>query len=974
MMLRWHREDCPNVKPQFRGELVDCLACLSSSSHLLDSPRESCGVPVPSVQRRSCLNLTWPSSVEYSKKCIAKPGGEDLSDALIDYLGNAPYSERPDAQQDEKSSLGFPVLSSDHHVRVLHLSPAKLWATPLHGCLAVQDLNGRPHYEALSYTWIDENGDTTLSERLYIGTKWDILPITRSCSHALRRLRLECAVRLIWVDSICINQLNNVEKSQQIALMRTIYERSIRCVVDLGEPGDESDIGIKYANNQDDASICHRSEYTKKSAVSRLLRRQYFSRIWIIQEIVSAPLVKVSCGTQSVDLRLLVALTPKPTKLKWIRSFRDGVATGRPTSAYHGPEGLLELLRDTADSKCSDPRDKIFALLGLVRGLELEGIMADYDLTYVQVYTGLAAYLIRNHGLTKLLMMRTHEDPNLPSWVPNWTALRGLDWVDFDERPWNTTLRKSALLISGNSDGNEMIRSIIQTTDLISELLYRPKIHGHTGALIHTASCIFSFQDPKAIKSSAIRYTKLFWKASECDISQLVIATLEPVIEDTDIIARFSGQRMYMHLRRNLPFTYRILGEAMVLLHESTKKPVKPLVFPPNEMPNTDNLALFADYITLWYEKVPNASELWEIFKDPTGSGGLQARFSWEMHTSCIFYYRIVTIEEAYGQYVSLKEEIGSVADVLRRWITGSGLSPMPSAARDLIDCILYWSEPCQWENSNISFLSVPRAVVDTHLTAWVNTNILWRRWLTIEKLLAERHEVDKPCGAQQPVFANSLFVENVPTTKIIETWKDLTGNLVLRLNLLSDAANLESILSETDIIQANESYRDCDEFLNDTFTGVLHELDVICRSCKPHSTSTGNGQAQVFSSSAESLGTPYQAMDLLGLPSDEGCYALSGFHHGDWQENTNDTQCRICIDLRTRYDTIQWEQHWKIPKSRNDMKKAVRALGIMIYGDRRRFALWKEPHIEARRAAQVSGELLNLSIQALKYEDMVII
>ncbi|KAI1750549.1 heterokaryon incompatibility protein-domain-containing protein [Xylaria castorea] len=989
-MLRWHREECRGLRIHFREESVTCLTCLFSYSYLSDSTRRRSVALTPAIGRRSCLNLTWPSSVKYSKECIVKPGGEYLSQALVNYLGNAPYNEKPDAQQDEKSKIGFPDLSSDHHVRVLYLSPARQWAEPLHGYLGVQDLNGRPHYEALSYTWMDEKGDTGLSERLYVGTNWDVLPITRSCSHALRRLRLEYTERPIWVDSICINQLNNVEKSHQIALMRTIYARSIRCIADLGEPSPSSDIAIEYANNPEGyKSIDQSSWQLEDDALLNLFRRKYFSRIWIIQEIVSAPLVKVSCGTRSVDLRLLVAWTPISTAPHWMQGFRDGITTGRPTSAYYGPSGLLQLLRDTADSKSSDPRDKISALLGLVHDVSFEGITADYDLTCVQVYTGLAAYLIKNHGLTELIMMGTHEDTNLQSWVPNWTALRQRDWTDSDVRSGKTGVSEndpfwetaSFVLVNrlkpGNftNNGYERTRSIIRKPSLEREKLYRPEIHGQTGALIHAASCVFYFQDPTARKVSSTMYTKFLWKASERDISQLLVVTLNPVIEHTDIIACFLGQKIYTHLRRTCYSTYRILGEAVVFLHELSERLDEP--FPPEERLPRKHLALLTDYITWWCEKLTNASELWEIFKDPTRSGGLQARFVGERQT-CMFYYRVVTVEEVYGQYLSLKKEIGSVESVLGRWIGSDGQLSPPSAAEDLIKCIIYWRKSRHWEDLEISLLPVPREVVDSHLAAWVNANTIRQRWLATEKLLAERHEMDKTYGRSlgKPfVVADPLFTANEPVEKIIEIWKDLTGKLVFRLNLLADAADLEtgSLFNETRM-QANKFDRECDEFLNDTFTDIIHEPGEMYRSCEPHQTAIDNGQAQVFSSSEESPGTPDQTMDLLGLPSDEGCYGLSGLHHEDWKENRNGTQCRLCIDLGTRYDTIRWEEHWKMPKSRRDIKTAVRALGITTYGDRRRFRLWKEPDIRSRRAAQVLGGLLSLSIHALRQEDMVII
>ncbi|KAI0190409.1 heterokaryon incompatibility protein-domain-containing protein [Xylaria flabelliformis] len=988
-MLRWHREDCPGPWLQFREESVECLTCMSNSSYLLDLPRRSRVVPAPSIRRRSCLNLAWPSSVEYSKKCVVKPSGGDFSYALIDYLGNASYNEKPDTQQDMESKLGFPHLPSDYHIRVLHLSPARQWTTPLHGYLEVQDLNRRPYYEALSYTWVDEKGDAALSRTLYIGTECDILPITESCFQALRRLRLEGAYRPIWVDSICINQLNNVEKSHQIALMRTIYAKSIRCVADLGEPTSSSDMVIEYANNPgDNESMDQLSRELVDDALSDLFRRKYFSRIWIIQEIVSAPQVKINCGTGSVDWRLLVASTPMSIPLYWMQGFRDSVATGRPTNAYHGPRGLLQLLRDTADSECSDPRDKIFALLGLVRGLDLEGITADYDLTYVQVYTGLAAYLIRNHGYVKLIMMGTKGDASLPSWVPNWTLLRELDWAYFDARSrafdsaQQKTLRESACLVLDNSlksttfrDSNvsESIRPIIRTTNLINEQLYRPEIHGQTGALIYTVSFLFSFKDPKAKNLSSTRCTKWLWKASERDISQLVIVTLEPVIEDMDIIACFPGQKALIHLRRTLFSTYRILGEAMIFLHELSEERAKS--FPPSEEKKRlmdRHIILFTDYITLWCEKVSNASELWKIFNDPTGSSGFHVRFTRDRQTTCIFYSRGVTIEEVHGQYLALKKEFGSMAGVLKHWIGRDGQSPAPSVVGDLIQCIAYWRESENWENSDTLLLPIQRKVVEFHLTAWLNANIIRQRWLAIEKLLAARHEMDKTCGTslgQHPIVADSSSIANIPAGKIIEVWKDLTRNLVLRLNLLADAADIAAFsLLDEGCMQANEFDRECDEFLNDTFADILHGLDEMYRSCEQHQTARDNG------AQAESPGIPDQTMDLLGLLSAEGGFQLFGSHHEDWQENKDHAQCHVCIDLRDRCDTMSWEENWTMPKSRSDIKTAVRALGITTYGDRRRFALWKEPDMEARRAAQVSGGLLDLSLRALEEKDIVII
>ncbi|KAI0487778.1 heterokaryon incompatibility protein-domain-containing protein [Xylaria cf. heliscus] len=986
MMLRWHRVDCPWPQVQLRSKSIACLTCGASYSHQSVPPRSYHAVPSTTIEKRSCLNLSWPSSVKYSEECVLKPGGEDLSDALIDFLGTTPNNERSDGEQEEKSKRGFPSLPSDHHIRVLRLSPARQWDETLHGFLEVQDLNGRPYYEALSYTWMDGTGDTSLSRRLYVGPKWDVLPITESCSRALRRLRLERADRPIWVDSVCINQLCNVEKSHQIALMRTIYARSIRCVVDLGEPSSSSDAAIDYANNPgDDESLNEESRKLKDGVLSSLFHRTYFSRMWIIQEIVFASYVQVNCGSRSVDWRLLVDSTSKLTTLNWMQKFRGAIATGRPTSAYNGHSGLLQLLRDTVDSMSSDPRDKIFALVGLVRGLDLDGITADYDLTYVQVYTGLAAYFIRNHGLAELITMRGDEDINLPSWVPNWRTLRESDWTRFDIvsrklRPSRNGIlltkaksvlansRKSVVSFSGQY---ERLCPITQTTNVLSEQPYRPEIHGQTGALIHAASCVFSFRGLTAERGSSTVYTKSVWNANERDMSQLAIITMKPVIKDTDIIAYFLGHKIYIHLRKVSPSIYRILGEAMVFLYELSEEPVVPHIPSLKDGGvSANSLDLFTDFVTFWCEKVSIASELWQIFIDPSGIRGIRATFAWEMDTPCIFYYRVSGLEEAHRSYLSLKDEFGKVEGVLRYWINSGGQPPISSAVRRLIECILYWQRPHSWESVDVSLLPIGE-IVESHPVAWINAYIIRQRWLAIEKILAEYYEMER---ARVELPGKHLSVSDLPSImsasaeKIVKIWTNLTINLVLRLNIIADATSLEpfSIDNGTQI-QANEINRECEEFLDGIFTEILHDL-----SKKPGLQATGHDQPTASSPSTEWPETLDQTMDLLRQSSSEGCHVFSGFHHDNSLENATDAQCPICIDLQTRYNAVSWKEHWKMPKSRSDIKSAVKTLGVTIYGDRRRAALRREPN--ARRAAQALGSLLDLSIRALRQEDIVII
>jgi hypothetical protein len=75
---------------------------------------------------------------------------------------------------------------------------------------------------------------------LYIQLEGLRFGITSNLMSDLLRLRLRDEPRLLWIDAVCINQTDNVEKTKQIRLMRKIYESAVRVLVRLGEGSEES--------------------------------------------------------------------------------------------------------------------------------------------------------------------------------------------------------------------------------------------------------------------------------------------------------------------------------------------------------------------------------------------------------------------------------------------------------------------------------------------------------------------------------------------------------------------------------------------------------------------------------------------------------------------------------------------------------------------------------------------------------------
>lgn len=67
-----------------------------------------------------------------------------------------------------------------------------------------------------------------------------MFPAKVNLATALRRFRSESQAKVFWIDAICINQLDDNERAQQVQLMGSIYKNTIDCTVWLGEVDEEA--------------------------------------------------------------------------------------------------------------------------------------------------------------------------------------------------------------------------------------------------------------------------------------------------------------------------------------------------------------------------------------------------------------------------------------------------------------------------------------------------------------------------------------------------------------------------------------------------------------------------------------------------------------------------------------------------------------------------------------------------------------
>lgn len=222
------------------------------------------------------------------------------------------------------------------------------------------------------------------------------------------RDRLEKNVRpLIWIDYLCIDQDNVDERNHQVNLMRVIYSKAKWVVIWLGLPADDSELVVEYVRtigvfldrSDSDAFADSWRQFLKHEAnwqaVQALTKRPYWSRLWVVQEVMLAKRMLMCLGQDSLmvnaqeswsDLSHTIHQGPLGVQLPSLFSHIFGGAYLFRRLQVTPLSGLDDLIDTWGDQQCHDPRDKIYGLLGLTDGSSAWP-EADYSLSAEQLYT-----------------------------------------------------------------------------------------------------------------------------------------------------------------------------------------------------------------------------------------------------------------------------------------------------------------------------------------------------------------------------------------------------------------------------------------------------------------------------------------------------------------------------------------------------------------------------------------------------------
>lgn len=335
-------------------------------------------------------------------------------------------------------------------IRLFELFPTTT-ESRLQGKLVNVHVRNLPRYVALTYSWGGVPEQTPVSVHLATGESQVIL-VSGNLGAALVKLRNRLSgMKFLWIDQVCINQNDRIEKQHQIKMMRDIYTRANRVIVWLGNPtqGDNAEQAMWTAAclNQ----FNHKTEYTTSTVFEHLIRnvrtethaavspaayatagwdcllslwkRPWFERLWVRQEYILAKDVRFIYGSSEIPSETLIQACevqyqaamkfgsaihaslkgPQDRAVLSIlhitqaRELFDFVKLDTKKKPAEEREDMLDLLRFTFFLRHDKSHDLVYATYQLSSAATHSNFWPNYDKPIEQLWRELAAYLLNDH-------------------------------------------------------------------------------------------------------------------------------------------------------------------------------------------------------------------------------------------------------------------------------------------------------------------------------------------------------------------------------------------------------------------------------------------------------------------------------------------------------------------------------------------------------------------------------------------------
>ena len=380
-------------------------------------------------------------------------------------------------------------ITNESEIRVIILHPGK-FGDPVRCELEHVQLVPGEDFEAVSYTW------GTSPIRIPITLNGQVYPVTTNLFTGLQYLRQSDSPRRLWIDSLCINQSDKAERSQEVQKMRDIYRFASDVIVWIGDyaPFTRADVkalfkyiitlwSSKGPEGLDKTIRLYGYDHLWKNQARLcdfIKSRGWFERMWIIQEVSVRPDIeyddpenapKFHCGSLQIssaylreavlwwlffkkrDTQLPLPVVPVSVlRLYTIWFVHHDIATTEQEKK--DPLGaVLSWILGTVAGKffATDPRDIMYALLGLLPTPLPSTLVPDYYKSPAQVLTEYATYILDTEGLIDIIQYTSGLTKGLPSWVPDWKCASPHGMKRTERRQSATHIR-----IVGNGKGLEV--------------------------------------------------------------------------------------------------------------------------------------------------------------------------------------------------------------------------------------------------------------------------------------------------------------------------------------------------------------------------------------------------------------------------------------------------------------------------------------------------------------------------------------
>lgn len=351
-------------------------------------------------------------------------------------------------------------------IRLVKIQPVKGWKVKCE--IFPASLESPPPYVAISYAWgdPDQRSEITLEREITddagrITVERTPYRVTTSLYGALDALRDKRSEVLVWVDALCINQKDNEERTKQIEMMTDIYRKAESVAIWLGPEADDSDAALRLLKglNTDEAARKHLSTTITSGSASlgllslvALFEREYWDRLWVVQEVFNARSKAVYCGSTKISWDVFEIASHIFFEHKSIldiqqsddlidkkqRRISQNHFTYSQVLVYQGPSSLpdvkvlmglehplLEVMRACRRKLTAKPHDKVFGILGVLPEHIRREFMVDYELSVKEVYIKVVDYVLSTTDRLDIIREAIHfplhtGSAGLPTWCPDW--------------------------------------------------------------------------------------------------------------------------------------------------------------------------------------------------------------------------------------------------------------------------------------------------------------------------------------------------------------------------------------------------------------------------------------------------------------------------------------------------------------------------------------------------------------------------